>query len=100
MPLQDRVDSFGERFADRSRGLFMGDRSGQIHADDRSLTKRRWVATQWICCRLAFTIRHRNVWSDGYTELFFLDEVTALAAGNRPCFKCRRKDAEAFAELW
>ena len=100
MPLQNRVDPFAELFATPARGLFMGNRGGRIHTDDRTLTKRRWVSPQWICCRLEFNDRHREVWGDGYTELFFLDEVTALAAGHRPCFECRRKDAEAFADLW
>jgi hypothetical protein len=49
---------------------------------------------------LAFKGRHRDVWGRFYTELFFVDEPTALAAGHRPCFECRRKDAEAFAEYW
>jgi hypothetical protein len=100
MPLQSRVDPFGELFAGHSRGLFMGNRGGRIHTDDRVLTRRRWVSSQWICCRLEFNDRHRTIWGDGYTELFFLDEVTALAAGHRPCFECRRKDAEDFANLW
>jgi len=100
MPLQNRVDPFGELFATPERGLFMGNRGGRIHADERTLTKRRWVSPQWICCRLEFNNRHRKVWGDSYTELFFLDEVTALAAGHRPCFECRRQDAEHFAELW
>jgi len=78
----------------------MGNRGGRIHSEGRTLTKRCWVSTQWICCRLEFNNRHRRVWGDGYTELFFLDEVTALAAGHRPCFECRRKDAETFADLW
>jgi hypothetical protein len=100
MPLQDRVDPFGELFATPSRGLFMGNRGGRIHTDDRKLTKRRWASRQWICCVLDFKSRQRDVWGRYYTELFFLDEVTALAAGHRPCFECRRKDAEAFAEAW
>jgi hypothetical protein len=58
------------------------------------------VSPQWICCKLEFNNRHRTVWGDGYTELFFLDEVTAFAAGHRPCFECRRKDAERFALLF
>ncbi|MFK7792247.1 MAG: hypothetical protein AB8B88_06205 [Devosiaceae bacterium] len=57
---------------------------------------RPWAAKQWICCVLDFKNRQRNVWGDGYTELFFLDEVTALSAGHRPCFECRRADAKAF----
>ena len=100
MPLQNRVSPFGDLFADRSRGLFMGNRGGRIHRADRTLSARRWTSRQWICCRLDFKGRHRKVWGDSYTELFFLDEVTALAAGHRPCFECRHKDADTFAGLW
>src|SRR5664279_4252666 len=100
MPLQNRVDPFGELFASPAHGLFMGNRGGRIHSDDRKLTKRHWASRQWICCVLDFRGRQRDVWGRFYTELFFLDEVTALAVGHRPCFECRRKDAEAFAEQW
>ena len=100
MPLQNRVDPFGELFADRSRGLFLGNRGGRIHTDDQKLTKRRWASRQWICCVLDFKGRQRDVWGRYYTELFFLDEATALVAGHRPCFECRRKDAEVFAGAW
>jgi hypothetical protein len=100
MPLQNRVDPFGELFADLARGTFMGNRGGRFHTETRTLTARRWAARQWICCELAFKGRHREVWGRFYTELFFLDEPTALAAGHRPCFECRRQDAEGFAEHW
>jgi hypothetical protein len=100
VPLQNRVDPFGELFATPARGLFMGNRGGRFHAADRNLTKRRWASRQWICCVLDFKNRRRDVWGRYYTELFFLDEVTALAAGHRPCFECRRKDAETFAGTW
>ncbi|MGB8895346.1 MAG: hypothetical protein WA322_23675 [Pseudolabrys sp.] len=78
----------------------MGNRGGRLHDARRKLATRRWVTQAWICCKLKFNNRHRNVWRDGYTELFFLDEITALAAGHRPCFECRRKDAERFAALF
>lgn len=100
MVLQNRVSPFGEFIADPARGLFMGNRGGRLHDDDRALGRRRFVTRAWICCRLQFHSRHRTVWGDGYSELFFLDEPTALAAGHRPCFECRRKDAQAFAEAW
>jgi hypothetical protein len=100
MPLPNRVSPFGELIATPARGLFMGNRGGRLHREERSLTARRWASRQWICCRLEFKGRQRNVWGDNYTELFFLDEVTALAAGHRPCFECRRRDAVAFAECW
>lgn len=100
MPLQNRVDPFGELFATSARGTMFGNRGGRIHTDDQKLTKRRWASRQWICCVLDFKNRQRDVWGRYYTELFFLDEVTALAAGHRPCFECRRKDAETFADKW
>jgi hypothetical protein len=100
MPLPNRVDPFGELFADPARGLFFGNRGGRFHRDDRTLGTRRWVSRAWICCRLDFKGRHRDVWGKGYTELFFLDEVTALAAGHRPCFECRRAEAQAFTAAY
>ena len=100
VPLQNRVDPFGDLFATPARGLFMGNRGGRIHTGERTLKQRRWASRQWICCVLEFEARQRDVWGNSYTELFFLDEVTALAAGHRPCFECRRKDAEAFAAAW
>jgi hypothetical protein len=78
----------------------MGNRGGRFHTDAKTLTARRWASRQWICCVLDFKGRQRDVWGRFYTELFFLDEPTALAAGHRPCFECRRNDAEAFAETW
>jgi len=87
-------------FAHPARGLFMGNRGGRLHDDKQHLGTRRWVSKQWICCVLDFKNRRRTVWGDSYTELFFLDEVTALAAGHRPCFECRRRDAMAFAQAW
>jgi hypothetical protein len=101
MPLQNRVTPEGEIIATPHRGLFMGNRGGAFHLPDRSLGARRWASRQWICCVLEFRGRHREVMQPNrYTELFFLDEATAFAAGHRPCFECRRADAERFAELW
>jgi hypothetical protein len=100
MPLQNRVNPFGELVAVPARGLFMGNRGGQFHTDARRLTARRWASRQWICCVCDFKGRQRDVWGRFYTELFFLDEPTALAAGHRPCFECRRPDALRFAEAW
>jgi hypothetical protein len=101
MPLQNRVTPEGEIIADAARGLMMGNRGGALHDDRKALGRRRWVSKQWICCRLDFNGRHREVMAPGrYTELFFLDEATALAAGHRPCFECRRQDFLWFAALW
>jgi hypothetical protein len=100
MPLQSRINPFGELFVTSARGTMMGNRGGRLHDDKQKLGRRRWTSKQWICCKLEFNNRHRIVWGDSYTELFFLDEVTAFAAGHRPCFECRRKDAERFALLF
>jgi hypothetical protein len=78
----------------------MGNRGGRLHDAARRLGGRRWASAAWIACRLAFKDRHREVWGEGYTELFFLDEPTALSAGHRPCFECRRADALSFAAAW
>lgn len=100
MPLQNRVDPYSELLATPARGTLMGNRGGRLHDVHRKLGTRRWINRAWICCKLAFNNRHRKVWGNSYTELFFLDEVTAFAAGHRPCFECRRKDAERFAFLF
>jgi hypothetical protein len=100
MPLQNRVSPFGELKAVPARGTLFGNRGGRFHTDARTLAARRWVSRRWICCVLEFKGRQRDVWGRFYTELFFLDEPTALAAGHRPCFECRRKEAEVFAESW
>jgi hypothetical protein len=100
MPLQNRVTPFGELIATPARGTMLGNRGGRFHRDDRTLGARRWASRQWICCVLQFKGRRHPVWRDRYTALFFLDEVTAFAAGHRPCFECRRSDATAFAQKW
>jgi hypothetical protein len=101
VPLRNRVTPEGEIVATVHRGLLMGNRGGAFHLADQTLGTRRWSTKQWIACVLEFRGRHRQVMQPNrYTELFFLDEATALAAGHRPCFECRRADAERFAELW
>ena len=97
MPLRNRVDPFGALHAVAARGALMGNRGGRFHDDARKIGARRHVSRRWIACLCEFRGRRRSVWGAGYTELFFLDEVTALAAGHRPCFECRRDDATRFA---
>jgi hypothetical protein len=96
MPLQNRVNPFGELVASPARGTMMGNRGGKFHRDDRTLGKRRWASRHWICCDIHYKKRKHEAMGAGYTSLFFLDEVTALAAGHRPCFFCRRKEAQLF----
>ena len=101
MPLQNRVTPFGELIATPARGTMFGNRGGRFHRDDRTLGTRRYASRHWICCVLSFKGRRHDVWGPHtYTDLFFLDEVTAFAAGHRPCFECRRAAATAFAEKW
>jgi hypothetical protein len=101
MPLQNRVTPKGEIIATTARGTMMGNRGGAFHTAERTLTHRRWKTKAWICCVLQFKGRRRVVMTPNrYTELFFLDEATALAAGHRPCFECRRADALRFADAW
>lgn len=99
MPLRNRADPFGLLHAVPERGGFMGNRGGCFHREDRTLKDRQWVSQRWIICRLEFKGRRRPLMRPGhYTELFFLDEATALAGGHRPCFECRREEAVAFRE--
>jgi hypothetical protein len=101
MPLQNRVTPEGDIIATPHRGLMLGNRGGCFHLPDKSLRPRRWATRQWITCLLEFKGRRRRLMQPNrYTELFFLDEATALAAGHRPCFECRRADARRFSELW
>jgi hypothetical protein len=99
MPLQNRVNPYGEIVAIQARGTMMGNRGGKFHRDDRTLGKRRWASRHWICCDLYWKGVHHEPMGKGYTSLFFLDEVTALSAGHRPCFYCRRKEAQLFLSL-
>jgi hypothetical protein len=96
-PLPNRVHPDGRFVAEAARGTLMGNRGGRLHDPaTRRLGARRWVSKRWISCVLDFRGRQRTVWGRSYTELFFLDEVTALAAGHRPCAECRRAAARAF----
>jgi hypothetical protein len=100
MPLQNRVTPFGEIIATPARGTFMGNR-GVLHDDNKKLGTARWRTKAWITCVLEFKGRRRTVMGPGtYTELFFLDEATACAAGHRPCAECRRSDFARFTTAW
>ncbi|CAN7358731.1 hypothetical protein LJR220_003193 [Bradyrhizobium sp. LjRoot220] len=101
MPLQNRVTPSGDIVADPHRGLFTGNR-GIIHDPaTRTLLKKRWATPAWITCVCEFRGKRRQVMGTrSWTELFFLDEATALAAGHRPCFFCRRDDANRFRAAW
>jgi hypothetical protein len=100
MPLQNRVDPFGAIFKTPARGTLMGNRGGALHNDRREIV-RGYKSRRWITCVLEFKDRHRRVMSPNrYTELFFLDEAVAFAAGHRPCAECRRERFTAFQNAW
>lgn len=99
MPLPNRVTPEGRITAHPARGTLMGNR-GRLHRADRTLGPALWTTKAWIACALSFRDRRRTVMGAGYTELFFLDEATACAAGHRPCAACRRADFRAFRDLW
>lgn len=97
--LQNRVDPKGNIIETSARGTWMGNR-GQLHDKGKTIL-RPFKLKAWITCVLEFKNRHRQVMAPGlYTELFFLDEATAFAAGHRPCFECRREDAKKFKTAW
>jgi len=99
MPRQNRVTPYGEIISVPDRGTMMGNR-GRLHEEEGCI-RRPWQVERWLLCRLEFNGRHRVVMApERYTELFFLDEATGLAAGHRPCFECRRKSFIAFADAW
>jgi hypothetical protein len=100
VPLQNRVTPLGDLIADPGRGLVYGNR-GCLH-DERGRIRRRYAVRRWIACRLRFRGWHREplMQPGRFTELFFLDEATAFAAGHRPCALCRREDYVRFVEIW
>jgi len=100
MPLQNRVTPSGDIIATPHRGLFTGNR-GIIHDPATKTLTRRWASKAWLTCVCEFRGRRRQVMGGrNWTELFFLDEATAFAAGHRPCFFCRRDDAVRFRTAW
>jgi hypothetical protein len=100
VPLQNRVTPLGELIADPARGLVYGNR-GCLH-DDAGRIRRRFNGRRWIACRLAFRgwLRRPLLQPGRFTELFFLDDATAMAAGHRACALCRREDHLRLTEIW
>jgi hypothetical protein len=99
-PRQNRVTPLGALIAHPARGLVYGNR-GCLH-DDAGRIRRRYATRRWIACRLRFRGRRRSplMQPGRYTELFFLDEATALAAGHRACAECRRRDYDRLGAIW
>jgi hypothetical protein len=100
MPLRNRVTPLGDLIADPARGLVYGNR-GCLH-DDAGTIRRHHAGRRWIACRVRFRGWHRHplLQPGRFTELFFLDDATAMAAGHRPCALCRRADYERLTAIW
>lgn len=99
MPLQNRVDPWGRLVAVNARGDFLGNR-GILHDEGKNVVKP-WAHQNWVTCELSFKGIRRNLFgANSYSELFFLDEATALAAGHRPCAHCRRQRYNEFKHFW
>lgn len=99
MPKQNRVSPTGEIIATPEKGTVMGNR-GRLHDENQKIL-RPFAVKRWIICKLEFNGRHRQVMAPNqYTELFFLDEAVALAAGHRPCAECNRAKYNQFRESW
>src|SRR5450432_2352002 len=97
--LQNRVDPYGEIIRTEARGSLMGNR-GVIHDANQKIV-RAFKHKAWIACALQFQGRRRAVMSPNrWTELFFLDETTAFAAGHRPCSECRKENFKKFKQCW
>jgi hypothetical protein len=98
--MQNRVTPLGELIDTPARGLVYGNR-GCLH-DDNGRIRRRYNGRRWIACQLRFKDWQRSPLRQPgkFTELFFLDEATAFAAGHRPCALCRRADYTRFVEMW
>lgn len=99
MPLQNRVDPWGSLQSVSARGAWLGNR-GILHDENRQVVAP-WRHKSWVTCKLEFQGRKREIFSPGkYSELFFLDEATALSAGHRPCAECRRERYSEFKAIW
>jgi len=97
--MQNRVDPFGQIIDTKARGKWIGNR-GRIHNEKKEIICP-YKLQAWLTCQLSFKGRKRQIMAaNSYTELFFLDEATAFAAGHRPCFECRRGDFHLFKKLW
>lgn len=99
MTLQNRVDPWGQLHAVSARGSLLGNR-GRLHDEHRQIVSQ-WQRPAWVTCELEFKGRHRDVFgANTYSELFFLDEATALSVGHRPCATCRRERYDEFKSKW
>lgn len=98
--LQNRVDPWGELRAVPSRGTLLGNR-GIVH-DDGNRVIRPWADKAWVTCLLEFnSVKRPKPFSDGnYSELSFIDEATAFAAGHRPCSHWQRARHPEFKDAW
>lgn len=99
MSLQNRVDPWARLCAVTAKGALMGNR-GILHDENRQIVSQ-WEHTRWVTCKVEFQgIQRRPFSPRNYSELFFLDEATAFAAGHRPCAYCRKDRFKEFKTAW
>ena len=100
MSLQNRVDPAGQLHQVKSRGMFMGNK-GRRHNNNKEMGKKSGGTLGWVICSLSHKGIKRELMAQGkYTELFFLDEATALSAGHRPCNDCLKEKFKVFKKQW
>ena len=101
MPLQNRVDPWGELTFNPSKAATLMGNRGILH-DEHNTIVRKWAHKGWVFCLPSFKgIKRPKPFSQGnYSELFFLDEATAFSAGHRPCAYCQRERFQEFKEAW
>jgi hypothetical protein len=99
VPRSNRVTPYGQLIAVADRGMFWGNRGALVDREGQLARYSRGKA--WLTCLLSYKGIRRQQWTPGrLTELFFLDEATALAAGHRPCGECRYRDLHQFKLRW
>lgn len=102
MRYQNRVDPWGRLTAVPGRDATRMGNRGRLHDENQQLI-RQYREKRWIMCLLDVDgqkPRKGKVWGESYSELFFLDEATAYAAGHRPCWYCKREAYKKFCFAW
>ncbi len=102
MPLNNRVDPSGHLHAISARGSLMGNRGNLCKPGEDGPDIVRYAnGKRWIICVTHYRYETLPLATlNNNTQLFFLDEATALAAGHRPCARCRREAYQNYLAAW
>ena len=97
MPLQNRVTPFGDIVAIPDRGCSPATTASST-TPRPDATEQALVNPAWLVCLCEYKGKRREVMSrQSWTELFFLDEATALAAGIGPASTAAARMPTGFA---